>query len=236
MEYKYSENGNFEDLASGRVLYGNYGIPNFPVRLLNEIFRRSVSYCDRKSNLTIYDPCCGGGYSLTVLGFCNNNISNILGSDIDLKMVDHARKNTALLTEKGLQERVLELEELLKLFNKTSHRDALDSAKRLGETANHNIDINIFEADCTKELYIDSEIDIIITDVPYGALVEWKGEKDNPIENMMEQLYRIANPNTVLAVSMDKQQKINSPRWNRLEKHNIGKRKFEIYKLCKYMK
>ncbi|MDF2843414.1 MAG: hypothetical protein K0R00_1840 [Herbinix sp.] len=231
MEYKYSENGNFVDLASGRVLYGNYGIPNFPVRLLNEIFRRSVSYCDRKNNLTIYDPCCGGGYSLTVLGFCNNNISNLLGSDIDKKMVDYAGKNTALLTEKGLQERVLELEELLKLFNKTSHREALDSAKRLGENVNHNIEINIFEADCTKELCINSEIDIIITDVPYGALVEWKGENDNPINKMMEQLYRVANPNTVLAVSMDKQQKINSSRWDRLEKQNIGKRKFEIYKL-----
>ena len=126
----------------------------------------------------------------------------------------------------------MELEELLKLFNKTSHRDALDSAKRLDETVNRTIDINIFEADCTKELCIDSTIDIIITDVPYGALVEWKGENDNPINNMMEQLHRIANPNTVLAVSMDKQQKINSPGWNRLEKHNIGKRKFEIYKLC----
>ncbi len=231
MEYKYSENSNFEDLASGRVLYGNYGIPNFPVRLLNEMFRRSVSYCNKNHDLAIYDPCCGGGYSLTVLGFCNNNISNILGSDIDEKMVDYARKNTSLLTEKGLQERVLELEELLELFNKTSHREAIDSAKRLGKTVNRKIDINIFKADCTKELCIKSDIDIIITDVPYGALVEWKGENDHPIHTMLEQLYQIANSNTVLAVSMDKQQKINSPKWNRLEKHNIGKRKFEIYKL-----
>lgn len=231
MDYKYSENGNFEDLASGRVLYGNYGIPNFPVRLLNEMFRRSVSYCDKKSDLTIYDPCCGGGYSLTVLGFCNSNIANILGSDIDIKMVEYARKNTSLLTGEGLQERILELEELLRLYNKTSHREALDSAKRLGEAVNHNIDINVFEADCTKGLSIDGEIDIIITDVPYGTLVEWKSENDNPLNNMLEQLYQIANPNTVLAVSMDKRQKINSPRWDRLEKHNIGKRKFEIYKL-----
>ena len=38
MEYKYAENGNYEDFSSGRVLYGGKGIPNFPVRLINEIF------------------------------------------------------------------------------------------------------------------------------------------------------------------------------------------------------
>ncbi len=44
MEYKYCENGNFEDLASGRVIYGTPGVPNFPVRLGNEIYRRCVEY------------------------------------------------------------------------------------------------------------------------------------------------------------------------------------------------
>ena len=107
----------------------------------------------------------------------------------------------------------------------------LSKTRRLGQTVGRIIEINIFEADCTKELCINSDIDIIITDVPYGALVEWRGENDHPINSMMEQLYRIANPNTVLAVSMDKLQKINSSRWDRLEKQNIGKRKFEIYKL-----
>lgn len=37
MEYLYCKNDNFEDFASGRVLFGGRGIPNFPVRLLLEI-------------------------------------------------------------------------------------------------------------------------------------------------------------------------------------------------------
>ena len=35
MKYKYCENDNFEDFASGRVIYGGTGVPNFPVRLGN---------------------------------------------------------------------------------------------------------------------------------------------------------------------------------------------------------
>lgn len=37
MEYLYCKNENYEDYSSGRVLYGGKGIPNFPVRLINEI-------------------------------------------------------------------------------------------------------------------------------------------------------------------------------------------------------
>lgn len=37
MEYLYCKNENFEDYSSGRVLHGGKGIPNFPVRLINEI-------------------------------------------------------------------------------------------------------------------------------------------------------------------------------------------------------
>ena len=36
MVYKYCENRNFEDLASGRVLLHRTGYPNFPVRLARE--------------------------------------------------------------------------------------------------------------------------------------------------------------------------------------------------------
>lgn len=63
MQYKYCPNTNFEDLSSGRVIYSSSGVPNFPVRLLNEIFLRCVEYSEKKTHLNVYDPCCGGGYS-----------------------------------------------------------------------------------------------------------------------------------------------------------------------------
>lgn len=43
MEYRYCENRNWEDFSSGRVLYGTGGVPNFPVRLANEMYRRALA-------------------------------------------------------------------------------------------------------------------------------------------------------------------------------------------------
>ena len=63
MEYLYCPNDNFEDYCSGRVIYSEKGIPKFPVRLLNEMYGRAKSYLDKKENIIVYDPCCGGGYA-----------------------------------------------------------------------------------------------------------------------------------------------------------------------------
>lgn len=99
MEYKYSRDDNYEDYASGRVIYGGKGIPNFPVRLLNEMFGRAKSYLEKQSEIIVYDPCCGGGYALTVLGFFHDHcINKLYGSDVDADMVTYAIKNTKLLT------------------------------------------------------------------------------------------------------------------------------------------
>ena len=67
MEYKYCKNNNYEDFSSGRVLYGAKGIPNFPVRLLHEIYGYSKSYLEKKEDIVIYDPCCGAAYALNSL-------------------------------------------------------------------------------------------------------------------------------------------------------------------------
>ena len=45
---------------------------------------------------------------------------------------------------------------------------------------------------------------------------------------MLEELWMISHEKTILAVCMDKSQKINSDKWKRLKKRNIGKRRFEI--------
>lgn len=55
MEYLYCKNDNFQDFASGRVLYGGKGIPNFPIRLLLEIYSRALSYLNKEEDLVIYE-------------------------------------------------------------------------------------------------------------------------------------------------------------------------------------
>lgn len=231
MEYKYCENGNFEDLSSGRVIYGSGGVPNFPVRLGNEIYRRCVGYLPKKENFTIYDPCCGGGYLLTVLGFCNPNIGSIIASDISGEMVCAAAANLALLTRKGLKQRRQELDDLLRQYQKASHREALESLGRLQNSLSRDIPSTLFTTDCTRAIPLEDAPDIIITDVPYGNLVAWGDSSENPLQAMYLQLSRIACPDTVLAVITDKKQKYQGDAWLRLEKQVIGKRKFEIYRL-----
>ena len=229
MIYKYGAADNYEDFASGRVIYGGKGIPNYPVRLITEIFGRALEYSKKKENLTVYDPCCGGAYSLTVLGyFYGKQIGKIYGSDISEEMISHARKNLNLLSYAGLDERKTELEKLYSEFGKDSHKEAIKSIDKLKEKLVKEIEAECFAADCTKSRP-DIKPDIIITDIPYGNLVDWGGEGE--LDAMMENLLRLTGDDTVLAVSMDKGQKIACEGWHRILKQNIGKRRFEI--LCK---
>lgn len=52
---------------------------------------------------------------------------------------------------------------------------------------------------------MDNKPDIIITDVPYGNLVDWQGEEDN-ISKLLESLAQISSDETVIAICMDKNQ------------------------------
>lgn len=233
MNYKYAVNQNYEDFASGRVFYNAKNVPNYPVRLINEIYGRCLSYSEKKEDLCLYDCCCGGGYSLTVLGFLNQqSISSIVGSDIDENMLTTAEKNLSLLTKEGLARRKHELQELYLKYSKSSHMDAQISADRLGLFLKKDISIKIFQADALNLTPQIFSPDIIITDIPYGNLVEWHGN-DNCLDKLINSLRNLASNNTILAVSMDKGQKLSQTGIKRLEHQVIGKRKFEIFTLIK---
>ncbi len=235
MEYLYCKNENFEDYSSGRVLYGGSGIPNFPVRLINEMFGRAASHLSKKEDLIVYDPCCGGGYSLTVLGFFHSaDIMKIYGSDVDENMLEHAKKNLSLLQYEGLTERKQELSALYDTYHKDSHKEALGSVEVLKKQLVRPIPSEVFRADCTKTLP-QLNADVIITDVPYGNLVDWNDENNDSLNLMLDKLACISDKEMVLALSMDKKQKFVTEKWDVLEKHNIGKRKFVIMKSQKHL-
>lgn len=157
----------------------------------------------------------------------NRDIRKIYGSDIDGKMVSYAKKNVSLLTDAGMRKREDEIRQLYDRYGKDSHKEALHSCRRLREMFSQDVLTEIFEADCTKAL---PQIfpDIIITDVPYGNLVEWDNGEMLSLELMLEWLWEISRGDIVLAVCMDKKQKVNCSKWERLERQNVGKRKFEI--------
>ena len=128
MEYKYAKNDNFEDFASGRVIYHMGGEPTFPVRLTLEIYGRCLQYSNKKTGITLYDCCCGGGYMLTILGLLkSNSISSLYGSDINSESLKLAEDNLGLLTRSGISRRRDQLLSLYQKYNKVSHWEALHS-------------------------------------------------------------------------------------------------------------
>jgi len=231
MEYKYGKNGNYEDFSSGRVLYHVRGMTNFPVRLAQEIYGRCLEYSPKKNNICLYDCCCGGGYLLTVLGFLNQDtIGKIIGSDIDTELLDVAKKNLSLLSETGINKRIAEIEHMIVSFKKQSHIEARESAIRLKNLIKTNIQFKVFQADALKEINVKEKPDIIITDVPYGNLVSWVSDEDKVIDKLLDSLYGICSSDTIIGLCMDKKAKIKNEQFIRLERQQIGKRKFVIVK------
>ncbi len=235
MEYKYASNDNYEDFASGRVLYHVGGAPTFPVRLALELFERCLQYSNKKSEITLYDCCCGGGYMLTVLGFVKNEtISKIYGSDINLESIQLAKDNLSLLGEEGRNKRRTELETLYEKHGKSSHKEALQSMEKLEQGLTKEITTSVFPQNVLEVTNLPFIPDIIITDVPYGNLVQWKEGSEGKdssldINQMMDALCKVCGRDTILCVCMDKKQKIQTDRYQRLERQLIGKRKFELY-------
>lgn len=238
MFYKYYNDINFEDFACGRVIYGKAGFPNYPVRLAGEVYKRCLEYSVKKEGLTIYDPCCGGGYLLTVLGLLNpETIENIIASDISNKAISLAKDNLSLLTIEGLLKRKQQINGMITKFNKPSHKEALNSVEVfLKIIGNRRITprIHCFTADVLDEKSLDNsnfKTDILITDVPYGNLVSWSDERDNAINKLLNNVFPVLHGNTILAISTDKGQKINSERFLRHEKLKQGKRVIYILQL-----
>lgn len=229
MKYRYGKNANYEDFSSGRVLYHIKGMTNFPVRLAQEIYGRCLEYSPKKQDICLYDCCCGGGYLLTVLGFLNqDSLGRVIGSDIDLEILDVAKKNLSLLTREGMDRRIREIEEMIVSFNKESHREAKNSAIRLKGLIKKDMESLVFQADALKAIELDIKPDIIITDVPYGNLVDWKGKEQYIVDRLLDSLYQISSPASIIGICMDKGQKVRNDKFIRLEREKIGKRRFEI--------
>ena len=237
MEYKFAPNENYEDLSCGRVIYHRTGFSNFPVRLASEIFMRCFELIgEPNKKVSIYDPCCGGGYLLTVLGFLYpDKIISIYGSDIAPDAIQFAESNLSLLTTEGLLKRKEQLEDIYNSYRKESHLEAIKSTDRLLEYAKENVDYRIFNRDILKAnspATIMPLVDIIITDVPYGDLVSWSNTTPAPdesnINKMLNHLLENLNDDGIVAISSDKRQKISNPNYKRIKKLQVGKRKVEI--------
>jgi tRNA G10 N-methylase Trm11 len=235
MVYKFFQKNNYEDFSSGRVILHKPKNQDFPVRFAGEIFCKCLEYINKSNALCVYDPCCGSGYLLTVLGFLfNKKIEKICGSDIDIEKVNFAQNNLSLLSINGLEKRKNDLIELIKKYNKQSHIGALNSLNSISKYINHKIKIDTFIADILDKNSLENKkycADIVITDVPYGSLVTWSDKINDPLNIFMETLIPVINKNTIIAIIHNKNQKISNYQYDRIGKYKAGHRVIEIIKL-----
>ena len=58
------------------------------------------------SPCTIYDPCCGAAYHLSVIAYLHwDSVCRVIGSDINEKAVQLAERNLGLLTPAGMEQK-----------------------------------------------------------------------------------------------------------------------------------
>jgi hypothetical protein len=240
MVYHFAvEKQDYADYAGGRVFYSLPGQPAFPVRLASEIFQRCLAYRRDAGPVVVYDPCCGGAYHLSVLGFLHGQqVAEMVGSDVNTAVLPLAQRNLSLLTNEGLLQRIAELQQLHKSYKKPSHAEALASARRLRAKLQESlperaISVKVFVADVMDGEAIrvglnGRSADIIFSDIPYGWLTAWHSENTNPIWQLLESLRSLLAPGAVVALVTDKQQKVAHERYVRLETFRVGKRRVWI--------
>jgi len=240
MEYRYeAADRSFGDFASGRVLYNARGTTSFPVRLASEIAQRCFAILRSRGHdgpYEVYDPCCGGAYLLASVGLLHGErIAGIYASDIDPEALRTAERNLSLLTADGLDAREAQLRELYAQYGKASHAEALASVGRLrsyaarsrvGSTAVFRSDIS---AAPPAGLLPEGGVHLVIADLPYGGLVDWGGDAEDPIRDWFGRAHAVLNrPHGVAAVIADKGPRLRDDRFARVEHFRIGKRQVAI--------
>lgn len=237
VEYLYAAKDNYEDFASGKVLHNARGMTAFPVRLASEIIQRCFALLSERgcnAPYTVYDPCCGGGYLLTVIGLLHGEkVGRILASDVDVQLLPIAEKNLALLTPEGMRARQQQIEELFRQHGKPSHREALEAIGRLlPATERTSLErATVFERDMTDNgAFEPIQAHIVIADLPYGGIAEWHSRSPDPLAAFFEQASAVVDPqHAVLAVIADKTQKLQHAGWRRRQYFRIGKRHVGIF-------
>ncbi|MER7007999.1 rRNA methyltransferase [Dactylosporangium sp. NPDC000555] len=185
MGYRFVTSGrSYADLASGSVLHSASGHPAFPVRLASEMFLRGLAALGPNEPVTIWDPCCGSGYLLTVLAFLHRRaVNEVIASDINGDPVALARQNLTLLTQAGLSARAADLAELAERYGKSSHEESVAATGRLARQLTRDggdVPSVAQVADAFDPAQLAAVLDgrtphLVITDVPYGEQTEWHG-------------------------------------------------------------
>ncbi|MFJ6696915.1 rRNA methyltransferase [Streptomyces sp. NPDC091272] len=221
------------DLACGVVLHSAPGYPAFPVRLATEIFLRARARLPGDGPVTLWDPCCGSGYLLTVLGLLHRrSLRQVIASDVDPAPLELAAKNLALLSPHGLTAREQERREQSERFAKPAYLEAAAAARRLRDrlsagggglpAAVHTADV--FDPRSLAAAVAGSAPDVVLTDLPYGERTHWEGSvPGQPVTGMLRSLASVLPAHAVIALT-DRSRKIPVAPVPTLERLKVGTR------------
>lgn len=242
MTYKYAlEAQDYSDLSAGKVLQSLSSSALFPIRLTSEIFGRCAAQLASEGitrRLTVYDPCCGSAYLLTTLAYLHwDQLAHLIATDIDATTLEIAAKNLALLTPKGIESRITQIQHMIAQFNKPAHEEALASAERLKaqlqhHLKSHEIQVDHFQADALAPKSLPVQVDLIIADVPYGSLSAWQAQATDtpPMQQFLAAQLPHLQAHSLIAVCADKNQKAAHPAFRRVDQFQIGKRRVTLLK------
>ena len=211
MAYRFAvTRENHAELAPGAVLHSAPGFPAFPVRLASEMFRRAAA-ARSSSPLTVWDPCCGSGYLLTVVALRHRrDVARVIGTDIDPAALDLARRNLALLSRQGLTARSSTLRERGDLFDKPAYSVAAVAALQLaralaargGDVPHAAAQADVFDPAQLRRALDGERPGLVLTDVPYGEQTVWGGaHAGTGVAGMLRAVSAVLDDDAVLAVA-----------------------------------
>lgn len=212
--YRYEvERTDYSALASGFVLHSAPQRPAFPVRLTSEMFLRALALTSRSDPVTVWDPCCGSGYLLTVLALLHRPmIARVLASDIDEDALALTRRNLSLLSPAGLRARAIELAQRADQFGKQVYESAASTAAELERqlTADGGAvqwtarRASVFDPQQLAEVVAGSSPDVVLVDMPYGEQTHWSTDSPAPASpsQMVRALAEVLPTNAVIAMAL----------------------------------
>jgi 23S rRNA (guanine2535-N1)-methyltransferase len=226
------------------VLRSRPGLATFPLRPALEVLLECVGLLkrvDQRAPYHLYDPCCGGAYMLTGVGFlARQHLRRLSASDISPEVVELARANLGLLTDAGLRAREEALRALVTVHGKASHRAALESLHRLRALclrAAPDLGIGAFVADAGKVREVQDglqgdAVDIVMTDVPYNDLSTWRGSvldgDANPIATLLDAMLLVTHSKSVIALMTLKHTDVTHPELHLMRRLRRGRRSMFI--------
>jgi hypothetical protein len=194
VQYRHAPAANHAALDA--VLVSAPGRPTLPVRLTVELAGRARERLG-PGPVTVWDPCCGAGVSLAVLGLLCPGIAVLAGTDADPAPLDLARRNLGLLAPGGLDDRASALDGLAARHGKESYAVAAAAARATTPASRPEWRVGVADAgdpEAVRTALGGIEPDLVLADLPHGRQTSWAGEPGTGLPPEAGFLVAVAEP------------------------------------------